>query len=257
MRSGPLLVALVLAGCAHRAGTGQIVTDAPAWSTSAGRTEARLEMAGSMLDLGRPREALEIVAAARSECHDELALDLLQARAYLALGMPGEASALLEPWDQRHPRDAELYRMLGLTRFEQERLEEAEAAFRRAIQIEPDDHDVQNNLGFLLLVRGRPEEAVPLLRRALELQPDQLRARSNLGFALAAQGLDREAIEVFRAVQPEAAALTSMGIACERRGEPQTALTWYRRALAVEPAQAVAAEAVQRLAPPSAPEESP
>lgn len=257
VRQPILLLAVTFTGCVHRAGQDRTLEDAPAWTTSAGRDEARLQMASSMLELGRPQEALAVLAGARGESHDELAFDLLLARAYLALGMAAEAGAILEPWDARRQAEPELYRLLGLTRADLQRPDEAEAAFRRAVQLDPDDYDTQNNLGFLLLVRGRPEEAVPVLRRALELSPDEPRARTNLGFALAAQGLDREALDVFRAIQPEALALTNMGLACERRGAPEEALTWYRRALDIAPTQIAAAEAITRLAPSREPGSAP
>ncbi len=244
------LLASILVGCTARTTAQAPQSSAEPgvdWSTPKGREEARLDMARTLLDMGRAQEAMTVLAAARQESGSELAVDVLQARAYLGVGMAGEAAALLEPWLRRSPRDAELYRTLGLVRFEQRRLEEAERAFLEAVEIEPDSFDSSNNLGFLLLTAGRPEEALVHLRAALALRPTDRRARNNIGFALAALERDEEALDVFRAADIEPSALANMGLACERRGDPNQARAWYDQALAIDPGQHLALEALQRL----------
>ncbi len=255
-----MLGSLLAVGCAHAGGTDArraAAQPAPSWTTPEGRLESRMDMARTMLDMGRHQEAMAILTEARREAGGELELDVLQARATLALGMAGEAAALLEPRLDRPPKHAEFYRVLGLIRFDQDRLDEAEEAFRRALEIEPDAFASHNNLGFLLLVRDRPDDAIRYLRRALQLHPDDRRARTNLGFALAALLRDEEALEVFRAAHSEPVALANLGLACERRGTPEDALTWYQRALELEPNQPLANEAVRRLGTPSQGESQP
>ncbi len=245
----PALALLLPAmACAH----GQRVEPQPppAWSSREGRHEARLEMAHTMMELGRHREALAVLTQAREESGPELELDVLQARTYLALGMTSEAAALLEPWERKSPRELDYHLAVGLVRFDQNQLEDAEAAFLRAIDLDDRSFDAHNNLGFLLLVSERPEQALPRLRRALELHPGDARARSNLAFALAALEKDKEALELLRTLHPLPVAYSNMGLACERRGQPDAALDWYQRALELEAEQPMALEAIQRLAPP-------
>ncbi len=253
----PLCLGLGCAARADRVRAGDVRAPAE-WSTPQGKLATQLTLAEDLIGLGRPREALAMLALARQEQpRPVLALDVLQARATLDLGMAGEAAAILEPWTERPPRDADFHALLGLVRYDQQDLEASEAAFRRAIEIEPKHFDAHNNLGFLLLGSGPPEQAVRELRAALELRPNDRRARNNLGFALAAMGEAEQALEVFRAVNPEPTALANMGLAAERRGDTDQAIAWYRQVLALTPTHDAAAAALQRLEQPDQRETSP
>ncbi len=62
----------------------------------------------------------------------------------------------------------------------QERLDEAAACFRRALELKPDFSEAHSNLGNVLKDLGRPDEAVACYRRALELNPGYSEVHSNL-----------------------------------------------------------------------------
>lgn len=62
-------------------------------------------------------------------------------------------------------------------------LEAAEAAYRRALELDPGMVKALNNLGLVYRELGRFAEAAEVLRRALQLAPDFLPARANLGLA--------------------------------------------------------------------------
>jgi len=76
-----------------------------------------------------------------------------------------------------------------------DRLDEAEASCRRALQIKPDYAEVHSNLGAILKDLGRPREAEASCRRALEIQPDCVLAHSNLGIILREMGRLEDAAE--------------------------------------------------------------
>ena len=82
------------------------------------------------------------------------------------------------------PDYAEAHSNLGVTLREQGRLTEAEASYRRALEIKPDYAEAHSNLGNILLEQGRPTEAEASYRRALKIKPDYAEAHSNLLFAL-------------------------------------------------------------------------
>ncbi len=250
-RSTWVLAALLLSwGCANRAGksTAAAAEDPPRWSTTKGRYDTQIALAESLIELNQPREALALLSTMRQEVSQpDLAVDVLQARATLALGMPGEAAAILEPWQERSPRDADFHALLGLVYFDQQRSDDAQAAFERAVKLDATHFDALNNLGFLHLTAGRPEPAIEQLRAALALRPNDARARNNLGFALAASGDETQALEVFSAVNPRPAALANMGLAAERRGDPEAAKGWYRQVLELDPGHAATITALERL----------
>ncbi len=62
----------------------------------------------------------------------------------------------------------------------QQRLEEAEGAFRKALELAPAHAPTMNDLAVLLMLQSRPDEARLLLERALELNPDDPLAAENL-----------------------------------------------------------------------------
>lgn len=70
------------------------------------------------------------------------------------------------------------------------RFEEAEMAYKKALDIAPDDGRkaaTLTNLGGLYLTMGRFEEAEEASRKSLQLQPDVWKAKGNLGMACLAQ----------------------------------------------------------------------
>ena len=54
----------------------------------------------------------------------------------------------------------------------QNRLAEAEACYRRAIELEPHNAVAHSSLGVALRQQGRHEEAEACYRRAIEIDPD-------------------------------------------------------------------------------------
>ena len=79
-------------------------------------------------------------------------------------------------------------------------LEEAEAAYRRAAELEPDDVWWHSNLGGVLVKRGSYEAAIASLRRALELDPWHSAARFSLARAYGLSG-DLQRARKLRAAQ--------------------------------------------------------
>ena len=78
------------------------------------------------------------------------------------------------------------------------RLAEAEASYRRAIDVKPDYSDAHNHLGTTLLDLGRKDEAEACYREALRLRPDYGDAHNNFGNLLRETKRLTEAEEHYR-----------------------------------------------------------
>lgn len=79
------------------------------------------------------------------------------------------------------------------------RLEEAAAAYRKALEYDPQNVIVHWLFGDLRKGQGRDAEAETLYRRALELDPDFELVRSHLGRLLIARGKHREGVALLEA----------------------------------------------------------
>jgi Flp pilus assembly protein TadD len=116
------------------------------------------------------------------------------------------------------------------------RLREAEAGYRQAIALQPAFVEAHSNLANTLNQLARPAEAEAAARRALELKPDFHSASNNLGLSLQAQGRAAEAEAAYRrALQfrpGDPLALGNLGHLLQARGAFAEAEECYRGVLA-------------------------
>ncbi len=75
---------------------------------------------------------------------------------------------------------------------------EAEATYRRAIELQPGYWATYNNFGGFAYAIGRYPQAIEMFRRAAELAPDSVRAWNNLGGACQQAGRFEEALDAFK-----------------------------------------------------------
>jgi tetratricopeptide (TPR) repeat protein/glycosyltransferase involved in cell wall biosynthesis len=93
---------------------------------------------------------------------------------------------------------ATTWQILGMAQQRQGRLQEAIAAYEKAIALNPTDVRNYNNLGTALRALNQPEAAIAAYRKALEHRPDYPEAYSNLGNLLRQQGDLQEAIAAYQ-----------------------------------------------------------
>ena len=126
----------------------------------------------------------------------------------------------------------------------QGRLEEARAAYQRAVALAPDHADARYNLGVVLRDQGRMAQAQAAFEAALALRPDHAESHNNLGMALAAQGRHGDAAACFRkalALKPDhARAHSNLGVALMALDRLEPAADCFRRAVALSPGYAKA-----------------
>jgi tetratricopeptide (TPR) repeat protein len=132
---------------------------------------------------------------------------------------------------------------LGVALHTDQRFQEAEMHYRRAIAIQPNYAPAHVNLGMVLLALRRPNEAVEAFRRAVELGAVDVDLDSRLGDALLQAGRPSEAIEYFRRAmrggRRSAEVLSNLGLALRRTGRQDEAIAAYREAIQVHPNNAL------------------
>ena len=97
-----------------------------------------------------------------------------------ALGDVAAAQQHLGDAIRAKPDFDKAYYDLGMIWFTQNRLKEAEAAFKGVVRINPDDYQAYGNLGLICKRNGKLEKAEEYFRAAIRLNPDDAVARQNL-----------------------------------------------------------------------------
>lgn len=125
------------------------------------------------------------------------------ARLAYGAGDSGQAIALLERLLRVQPVAAEPWFDLGMICYASGRHAQAAAAFRRLGELQPDHPRVHFHHGLALLELGpeRVEQAIAAFRRALALDDDFTQACGSLAAALVAAGREDEAETYYRRLQ--------------------------------------------------------
>ena len=102
-----------------------------------------------------------------------------QGRAHLRKGRAAQATVALEKAKRREPEKASIREALGIAYFRIRRWQEAEAEFRKVLELSPVNDYAHYALGRCLEKQGRDREANGHYKLASSLRPgsDQYRAR--------------------------------------------------------------------------------
>lgn len=103
------------------------------------------------------------------------------------------------------PEDAESWFRLGTTNLELKALPQAEACFRRVIELRPSLDIAYYNLGRCLEFQARDDEAMAVYRKLVQITP-HIEAYKNIGVLYEEQGKFAEALDIYHqaiAIQPD------------------------------------------------------
>ncbi|MBK8096752.1 MAG: protein kinase [Planctomycetes bacterium] len=122
---------------------------------------------------------------------------------------------------------------------------EADAAVRRALELDPDHAFAASTYGLLLVRRGDPAGALTMFERAARRRPHYALDRFNIGNCLTYLGRHEEAFAAFGvaiALDPESASpVINLGATLRRHGDDQLAAErCLRRGIALDPASDLA-----------------
>jgi serine/threonine-protein kinase len=186
-------------------------------------------------------EAIGYYRAARGQ-RPQLGIDLT--RALLAARRATEAREVMEDLVLRQPHNSAFYLFLGVAAYKQQKLDEAKAIFRKALDLNPDLAEAYFSRGIILDAQRRGDEAVAEYQKAINRKADFALAHHNLGAALARQSKYAAAEAAYRkAIDLEPTfvkALTNLGgVLCELE-KYTDAEAACRRAIDLDPGHAAA-----------------
>jgi len=164
----------------------------------------------------------------------------------LAEDKPDEALATIERVIGSDEKLADAHRVRGKILFLKERYGDAEAAFRRATELEPDNQAFLLMLADILIAQKKTSDAKECWQRTLELDPgdppsspQSLLAHLSLARIFAAEGLLQEAADNFREVlridPVNSTALVELGRMFAQQGKANEAMPYIRKAVQLQP----------------------
>jgi eukaryotic-like serine/threonine-protein kinase len=183
------------------------------------------------------------LAEAESNAEKAAQIDNSLASVYVTLGWihheSGQHDLALEEFRHAYsldPRNA--MALAGMAHVDEDagKLADAEAALRKAADLQPSDWDGFDNLANFLLQHGKYSEAIAEYKHALQLAPDNAQVLLNLGVALYSADPkfypDAEAnLKRSIALNPSFAAYANLGTLYDREARYQDAADVTRRAL--------------------------
>ncbi len=159
-----------------------------------GKHDAHQRLAQCYVNTGRPNEALFIYNQLLQTSPEDLTLLLAVSNLFYAQNRFRETIAVLKNVLALEPQHRDALANLALSYEALGMVEEAEAAFEKAVQANPDDIDLIFLYGVHHYKRTNYTRAIQLFQQVLERKPDEFEAISNIGNAYLsmAEALRRE-----------------------------------------------------------------
>jgi tetratricopeptide (TPR) repeat protein len=194
----------------------------------------------SLREEGKRREALELTRAAIRRAPQDRSLRLTEVLLLSELKRYQESIELLRGMftgqAERVAEDASIYLILSNVQMQAGELKEAEAAARKALELNPGDADALLQLSSVLDHAKTHTEAEQLLRDLLEREPDNATALNNLGYFWVERGVRLpEALTLIEravAIEPlNGSFLDSLGWVLYKLNQPEKARAQLEKAL--------------------------
>ncbi|MFP4081773.1 MAG: fused MFS/spermidine synthase, partial [Candidatus Aminicenantes bacterium] len=213
--------------------------------------EARLELAGLLLNLGKAEEAA-------SHYQEVLKLQPNSLTAFARLGSilnqqgkPQEALKHLRRALRIDPLNARVKNNLASSLIQLGRLDEAVKHLEEALRIDPRDVKIHSNLGAALLNKGKIDEAVARFKEAMRIDPYHVKTKVNLAQALIRKREYGQAIDILYQVQQldpqDARSRYNLAFLLLRENRYKEAMETLEQGIALSPDQVLLLDLLARL----------
>jgi tetratricopeptide (TPR) repeat protein len=146
--------------------------------------ELQLVHADLIAETGRIEEGIRNLQRLSRGSDADLAVFSTMAGIYQRARKWGQAQDVVDDAIRRFPMDENVYLLQGSLYEQQKKYNDAERAFRKALEIEEDNPAVLNYLGYILADRGvKLQEAVAMLQKAVAADPTNGAYLDSLGWA--------------------------------------------------------------------------
>jgi Flp pilus assembly protein TadD len=160
--------------------------------------EAGIKMSAALRQLGQYDKAAETAQTVATNNPSNVEAWLEVARAKVGGGKGFYAIEPARKAEALRPRDWRAPDLLGIGLEQSERYEEAEAAYRQALELSPDNPAVLANLAMMRAGQGDADQAEALLRKAVAQPGATVQIRQDLSLILGLRGKLAEAEKLMR-----------------------------------------------------------
>lgn len=204
-----------------------------------GDRTVKMVRASLLADLGRTDEAAAAVKALLDGKDDDRDTDIALAQIYDKGRRFTEEAAAIDAAEKLSDNDddrATIYFLRGAMFERMQRIPEAEAQFRKVLEIDADNAGALNYLGYMLADRNmRLEEAEKLISKALEIEPDNGAYLDSLGWVSFRLGKLDEAETLLRRalshVSRDPTVHDHLGDVCFQKGRLKDAISQWEDSL--------------------------
>lgn len=158
-----------------------------------------------------------------------------------------QARSQLQQGLAKWPTDVELLRAAARMEDRQGNLQLAEQLYQKAVSTNPQNAGAMNDLGLCLARQGKLEQSVQSIEQAINLQPTKSLYRNNAATVLVEMHQDQRALAHLSAVHGPAESNFNIGQLLVDRGRPHEAVTYFGRALELDPSMQQAQLAIAQL----------
>jgi tetratricopeptide (TPR) repeat protein len=179
-------------------------------------------------------------------------------RAQSSAGALDDAMATCNNGIRDNPKEYRFYLLVGSIYEKKNSLDEARAAYQKALDLKPEDPLASNNLAYVLLeTNSNPDLALHLAQTARRAMPELSNVADTLGWAFYQKGVYESAINMFQEAinlsekhkEPDNATYHyHLGLAYERALKPALAKQHLERVLKINPNYSDAADVKKQLA---------